>query len=86
MRILTLVIALVLTTPTVAQDTRTTPRIDFGGQSTGTKAKAKPSASPEDQKKLDAAADAKRKAAEEAKQKAWDARLKRTMSGICRGC
>ena len=86
MRILTLAIALVLAAPAAAQDVRTPPRIDFGGQSTASKLKGKPSASPEDQKKPDAAIDAKRKAADESKQKAWDAKLKRTMSGICRGC
>jgi hypothetical protein len=86
MRILMFAIALALTTPVAAQDAKTTPRIDFGGQSAASRAKAKPSVSPDEQKKLDATMDAKRKTADEAKQKAWDTRLKRTMSGVCRGC
>jgi hypothetical protein len=86
MRILILAIALALATSVAAQEAKPTPRIDFGGQSPASTPKRKLSVSPEEQKKIDAAMDGKRKAAEEAKQKAWDARLKRTMSGICRGC
>jgi hypothetical protein len=86
MRVLMLVITLVLATPVAAQVAKTTPRIDFGGQSPASKSKAKPTDSPEEQRKIDAAIDSKRKAADDAKQKAWDARLKRTMSGICKGC
>ncbi len=86
MRVLMAVIVLALATPVAAQDAKTTPRSDIGGQSPASKPKAKPVPSPEEQKKLDAAMDAKRKAGDEAKQKAWDARLKRTMNGICRGC
>ena len=86
MRILVLAIALALATPVAAQDTKTRPRIDAGGQTAAPKPKLKAAASPEEQKKLDDAMSAKRKAADDAKEKAWDARLKRAMSGICRGC
>ena len=86
MRIVTLVAALALATPAVAQDAKPSPKIDSGVQSGAPKPTAKPSVSAEEEKKLGAAIDEKRKAAEEAKQRAWDANMKRTMSGICRGC
>jgi hypothetical protein len=64
MRILIFAVALGLATSVAAQDAKTTPRIDFGGQSPASKTKGKPSVSPEQQKKLDAAMDAKRKSAD----------------------
>jgi hypothetical protein len=86
MRLATLVTALAIVTPAAAQDVKISPKIDFGAQSSSARAKAKPSLSPEDEKKLGAAMEAKRKAADDSKEKAWDARMKRIMGGICRGC
>jgi hypothetical protein len=86
MRIVTLVAALALANAATAQDVKPPPKIDAGVQSAGPKAKATPSVSAEEEQKAGAAMDEKRKAAEEAKQRAWDANMKRTMSGICRGC
>jgi hypothetical protein len=82
MRTATLIIVLALATPAAAQAVKTAPKIDFGAQSPA----PKPSLSAEEEKKLGAAMDQKRKAAEESKEKAWDARMKRIMGGICRGC
>ena len=87
MRIVTLVAALVLANAAMAQDAKPPPKIDSGVQSAAPKPKATPSVSAQEEKKAGAATmDEKRKAAEEAKQRAWDANMKRTMSGICRGC
>ena len=86
MRIVTLVAALALANAATAQDGKPPPKIDSGVQSAAPKPKATPSVSAEEEKKAAAAMDEKRKAAEEAKQRAWDANMKRTMSGICRGC
>ena len=86
MRIVTLVAALALANAAMAQDAKPPPKIDSGVQSAAPKPKATPSVSAEEEKKAGAAMDEKRKAAEEAKQRAWDANMKRTMSGICRGC
>jgi hypothetical protein len=86
MRIAVLVTALALAVPAVAQDAKVSPKIDFGTQSPTAAGKAKPGLSPEEEKKRAAAMDAKRDAAEQAKSKAWDARMKRIMGGICRGC
>jgi hypothetical protein len=86
MRIVILVSALAFATTAVAQDAKNPPKIDFGRSGTAPKAAAKPTLSAEDEKKRAASMDEKRTADEDAKQRAWDARLKRTMSGICRGC
>ena len=86
MRIAILVTALAIATPAVAQDAKISPKIDFGTQNPAPPAKVKPSLSAEEEKKRGAAMDAKRDAADQAKAKAWDARMKRIMGGICRGC
>jgi hypothetical protein len=86
MRKAILIAAVVLATPSLAQNARRSPTIDFGDPGP-TRKKGQPSVSPQQtEKKVGTGSEDNRKADEEAKQKAWDAKLKRTMSGICRGC
>lgn len=88
MRAVIVAIALAVATPVVAQNppaptTKPGPAVQPGAPAK----KPLPRISTEDaDKKLGAANQAKRDAADVAKQKAWDAKMKRTMSGICKGC
>jgi hypothetical protein len=86
MRIAILATTLAFAIPAAARDAKISPKIDFGATTSTSAAKAKPTLSPEEEKKRAAAMDANRDAAEQAKAKAWDTRMKRIMGGICRGC
>jgi hypothetical protein len=88
MRAFIVAIALTFASPVVAQIPPTPATATGPGVQKGAPAK-KPSPSvsaAEADKKLGEANQAKREATDAAKQKAWDAKMKRAMSGICRGC
>lgn len=88
MRLVSLMVAVALATPASAQDARTPPNKSGSDvQSPVTTPKPAPKVSSgEAENKAGEDMAAQQQRADEAKQKAWDSRMKQIMSGICKGC